>query len=267
MDIVMDQRVYKESQASNPLVEAVPTRDGNRSDWRPWQTCSPSFNDPKLPTGPRDKISHLRHRMVEGGNLLAGIQTFFQKNTYHPFAICGYSECGKTGPTPMSYITDNTTSEQPLPTRSIEHFCEGETCFRTDLTNFRSTRPLTRDETFLDKAGIFDFWTIASGETIREPVTTLREFSQFILRMPSHKAPDFSAGPADLFKQAPAPFQRCFHLLVSEILVGEYDCDKDLLMVKVILIHKDKDIAILDHYRPIALLNTIYHLIMIIITS
>jgi len=38
-------------------------------------------------------------------------------------------------------------------------------------------------------------------------------------------------------------------------------------MAKVILIHKDKDIAILDHYRPIALLNTIYQLIMIIITS
>jgi len=38
-------------------------------------------------------------------------------------------------------------------------------------------------------------------------------------------------------------------------------------MAKVILIHKDKDIAILDHYRPIALLNTIYQLIMLIITS
>ena len=38
-------------------------------------------------------------------------------------------------------------------------------------------------------------------------------------------------------------------------------------MAKVIFIHKDKDIAILDHYRPIALLNTIYQLIMIIITS
>jgi len=38
-------------------------------------------------------------------------------------------------------------------------------------------------------------------------------------------------------------------------------------MAKVILIHKDKNIAILDHCRPIALLNTIYQLIMIIITS
>ena len=85
--------------------------------------------------------------------------------------------------------------------------------------------------------------------------------------MPSHKAPGFSAVPADLFKQAPAPFQRRIHLLVNEILVGEYDCDQDLLMAKVIFIHKDRDIAILDHYRPIALLKTMYQLIMIIITS
>jgi len=203
----------------------------------------------------------------KGENLLAGIEIFFQKNAYHPFATCGYLECGKTGPIPMSYITDNTTSEQPLPTRSVEHFCEGETCFRTDPTNFRSTRHLTRDRTFLDKAGIFDFRTIASGETVQEPVTTFREFSQFIFRMPSHKAYGFWEVPADLFKQDPALFQRRIHLLVNEILIGDYDCDKDLLMAKVILIHKDKDIAILDHYRPIALLNTIYQLIMIIITS
>ena len=85
--------------------------------------------------------------------------------------------------------------------------------------------------------------------------------------MPSHKAPGFSAVPADLFNQAPAPFQRRIHLLVNEILAGGYDCNQDLLMAKVILIHKDKDIAILDHYRSIALLNTIYQLINIIITS
>jgi len=113
----------------------------------------------------------------KGENLLAaGIGIFFQKNAYHPFATCGNSECGKTGPIPMSTIA-NTTSEQLLPARSIEHFCEGETCFTTDPTNFRSTRHHTRDRTFLDKAGIFDFRTIASGETIREPVTTFREFS------------------------------------------------------------------------------------------
>jgi len=87
--------------------------------------------------------------------------------------------------------------------------------------------------------------------------------------MPSHKAPGFSEVPADLFKQAPVSFQKRIHLLVNETLTGDHDCDKELLMAKVILIYKDK-IAVLDHYRPIALLallNTIYQLIMLIITS
>ena len=111
--------------------------------------------------------------------------------------------------------------------------------------------------------------------------------------MPSHNAPGFSEVPADLFKQAPILFQKRIHLLVNEILKGDHDCDTVLLMAKVILIHKDKDIAILDHYRhiallwwcvrclliterpktpchyryQIALLNNIYQLIMLIITS
>jgi len=75
--------------------------------------------------------------------------------------------------------------------------------------------------------------------------------------MPSHKAPGFSGIPADLLKQ-PAPFQGRIHLLVNEILEGKFACDQDMLVAKVILIHKDKDITILDHYRPIALLNAIY---------
>ena len=157
----------------------------------------------------------------------------------------------------MSTTIHSTHPEQTLPTRSIEHFCDGDACFTTDPTNFRSNRHHIRDRTFLDKAGIFDFRTIASGETIREPVTTFREFSQFIARMLSHKAPGFSKVPADLFKQAPISFQKRIHLLVNEILKGDHDCDTELLMAIVILIHKNKDIAILDYYRPIALLNTI----------
>jgi len=85
--------------------------------------------------------------------------------------------------------------------------------------------------------------------------------------MPSHKAPGFSEVSADLFNQDQVSFQRRIHLLVNEILIGDHDCDKELLMAKVILIHKDKDFAILDHYRPIVLPNTIYQLIMIIITN
>ena len=64
--------------------------------------------------------------------------------------------------------------------------------------------------------------------------------------MPSHKAPGFSEVPADLLKQAPIAYQKRIHLLVNEILTGVHECDTELLMAKVILIHKDKDIAILD---------------------
>ena len=127
-------------------------------------------------------------------------------------------ECGKTGPIPLFRVTKSSMPERPSPARSIEHFCEGETCFRIDPTHFRSTRHLTKDKTFLDKAGIFDFCTIAIGETIRGPVNNFREFSQFIQKMPSHQAPGFSAILADLFKQALAPFQGRIHLLVNEIL-------------------------------------------------
>ena len=81
--------------------------------------------------------------------------------------------------------------------------------------------------------------------------------------MPSHN----SEVPEDLFKQALISYQKRIHLLVNEILTGVHECDTELLMAKVILIHKDKDIAILDHYRPIALLNTIYQLLMLITTS
>jgi len=34
----------------------------------------------------------------KGENLLAGIESFFQKNAYHPFSTCGNLECGKAGP-------------------------------------------------------------------------------------------------------------------------------------------------------------------------
>ena len=140
----------------------------------------------------------------------------------------------------MSRITKSSTIGQPSQIRSIDHFCEAKESFRMDPTNFRSTRHLTKDTTFLDRAGIFDFRT----ETIRETVNTFQEFSPFIQRILSHKSPGFSGIPADLFKQALVPFQGRIHLLVNEILEGKFDCDQDLLMAKVILIHKNKDIAI-----------------------
>jgi len=73
-------------------------------------------------------------------NLFAGIESFFQKNAYHPFATCENPDCGKAGPIPISVTTHNTNPDQTLPTRSIEHFCDGDTCFTNTPTNFRSNR-------------------------------------------------------------------------------------------------------------------------------
>ena len=58
--------------------------------------------NPPLDLGTRSLIYNIRP--WKGKNLLAEIETFFQKNAYHPFATCGNSECGKTGPIQMSNI-------------------------------------------------------------------------------------------------------------------------------------------------------------------
>ena len=47
----------------------------------------------------------------KGENLLTGIESFFQKNAYHPFATCGNPRCGKTGPIPLSTSTPSTNPE------------------------------------------------------------------------------------------------------------------------------------------------------------
>jgi len=78
-------------------------------------------------------------------NLLAGIETFLQRNAYHHYATCGNIECGKTGLIPISRITTSPTLGQPSQIRSIDHFCAAKDCFRMDPTNFRSTRHLTKD--------------------------------------------------------------------------------------------------------------------------
>jgi len=112
-------------------------------------------------------------------NQLVGIETFIQRNANHSYATRGNTECGKTGPETMSRITMSPAQGQPSQIRSIDHFCAAKDCFRMDPTHFCSTRHLTKDKTFLDRAGIFDFQTTSKGETIREPVNTFREFSMF----------------------------------------------------------------------------------------
>jgi len=74
----------------------------------------------------------------KGENLLAGIESFFQKNAYHPFAICGNPNCGKAGPIPLSTTTHNTNPEQTLPTCSMEHFATETRASRLTLRIFEA---------------------------------------------------------------------------------------------------------------------------------
>ena len=127
----------------------------------------------------------------KGGNLLEGIENFFQKNAYHPYTTCSHLECGKTGPIPLSFVTKSSIPERPSSTRSIEHFCKRETCFEIDPTHLRSTRHLNKDISFLDKAEIFEFRTIAIGETIRKLVNTFREFHNLYKECPPIRPRDF----------------------------------------------------------------------------
>ena len=121
----------------------------------------------------------------KGDNLLTGIESFFQKNAYHPFAICGNPDCGKTGPIPISTTSHKNQPEQTPPTRSIEHFCDGNACFKIDPTNFRNNRHHTRDRSFLDKARASD------AVDIDRPFRTARMTSEDVDEGPTTNAPNF----------------------------------------------------------------------------
>ena len=103
--------------------------------------------NPPLDLGTRSLMYHIGP--WKGENLLTGIESFFQKNAYHPFAICGNPNCGKAGPMPLSTTTHNTNPEQTLPTRNMEHFCDGNTCFTTDPTNFSKQSTPHKRQNFL----------------------------------------------------------------------------------------------------------------------
>jgi len=93
-----DQGMYK--RPSNPLAEDDSRRDGNQTR-DPYRHAAVML--PLLPiTGNHPLDLGTRSLIYDAGpwkgeNLLAGIDIFFQKNAYHPFATCGNLECGRTG--------------------------------------------------------------------------------------------------------------------------------------------------------------------------
>jgi len=92
------------------------------------------------------------------------------------------------------------------------------------------------------------------------------------------EASDDDKMPADLSKKAPEAFQKRAWILINKIFAGYYICSEELLEVRMVLLRRKegpprgpcKDYGnptLLANYRPIALCNSFYQLINIVITS
>jgi hypothetical protein len=115
---------------------------------------------------------------------------------------------------------------------------------------------------FLVSEGIFRGRTIPQGGTIRHPVSSL-EFS----RMSSRKACGHDGVPPEILKLSPAPFKENFLDLINLVFASDFHLPKETLMGKVIILHKKGDPSFLGNYRPIALLNSTYQLINLILAG
>ena len=119
---------------------------------------------------------------------------------------------------------------------------------------------------FLVSEGIFRGRTIPQGATIGHPVSSL-EFSRTLSRMASRKACGDDGVPAEILKLSPAPFKENFLDLINLVFASDFQLPKETLMGKVIILHKKGDPSLLVNYRPIALLNSTYQLINLILAG
>jgi len=101
-----------------------------------------------------------------------------------------------------------------------------------------------------------------------EPYQIFQEFSRYVGRMTNRKASGDDKMPADLFKKAPEAFRKRAWILINIILAGHYVCSEKLLEARAVLLCKDHgNPTLLAIYRPIALCDSFYQLLNIIITS
>lgn len=146
--------------------------------------------------------------------------------------------------------------------RTIEHFCPK--CL--EFKDFRHNRDEVACTKWMEEAGIFRHHLIPPGATIKGTITG-RAFKRFLKRMAARKAAGPDGVPAEILKNAPRPFKRLMKELVDRILTGEYKLGSDALMSQVVLLYKKGDPALFSNYRPIALLNSIYQFVNIVITE
>ena len=190
-------------------------------------------------------------------NVMTAAESFFQRNAYNPFATC--PQCQGVEPEPITRRRETDICEH----RVIEHFCPN--CM--DFVDFRHNRTSVKDMSFMDDDNVFGYYTIPSGSTLKGIVQSFREFASFIKRMPQRRSPGLDGLPAEIIRNAPEAFQERLHELVNQVLTSKYKLEPDALMSKVVLLYKKGMPDLLQNYRPVALLNTVYQLANLVIES
>jgi len=199
-------------------------------------------------------------------NLVTAVEFFFQRNAYHPFAQCSHPQ-KYSDPVPLTKNLPNKAGANNADRRML-HYCPHQSCAGLDPNSFGSNGKEVNNMDFFDKSQIWSYRTIRLGETIRNPIKTFREFSRYVDRMANRKASGDDKMPADLFKKAPEAFRKRAWILINIIVAGQYVCSEELPEARVVLLCKDHgNPTQLANYRPIALCNSFYQLINIIITS
>ena len=198
-------------------------------------------------------------------NLLAAVESFFQKNAYHPFATC--HRCGMRGPIPITQRTaeHSDTGEAPPRVhinRTLHHLCP--TCMQ--FTDFRHNKDSLRDMSFLVDRNIFKERVIPPGETLQGALTRTA-FDRYLSRLASRKKHGPDDIPTEVLKFAPEPFQERLHLLVNQVLTSQYTLPSEAVMSEIVLLYKKGSPSLLENYRPIALLNSVYQLVAVIIAD
>jgi len=221
--------------------------------WSP-QNPSPFLSSPTLiySTGPWTK-----------DNLVTAVEFFFQRNTYHPFAQCSHPQ-KHSDPVPLTEILQKSAGTATADHQML-HYCPHHVCAGLDPDNSNGKK--INNMNFLDKLKIFSYRTIGLWETIRNPIKTFWEFSRYVGRMANSKASGYDKMPANLFKKALEAFRKRAWILINIILAGHYVCSEELLEARVALLKDHGNPSLPANYRPIALCNSFYQLINIIITS
>lgn len=121
----------------------------------------------------------------------------------HPFVLslfCLFHPHKHKGLVQLTEIPPLST-EEGTTDRKMLHFCPQKSCAGVDPENFRLNRKEVNDMDFLDKSKIYSYRTIDSRETIRNPIRTFCEFSQYVRLMANRKSCGKDQMPADLFKK------------------------------------------------------------------